>query len=186
MTILASRAQLRASFLRWTLFLVPLVLLLGFLSGEIAGSGANNPWFASLVKPAIYPPPQTFGIVWGVLYVLMGFAAALVCAAWGAKGRTFALVLFAVQLVLNLAWSPLFFAFHEIRYALYLLCALDFVVLLTLAAFWRVRWLAGALLVPYLAWIGFATFLNWQFLVLNPQVDGVQVSGAVQRIELGP
>jgi len=186
MTILASRAQLRASFLRWALFLVPLVLLLGFLSGAVAGSGPENPWFAALVKPATYPPPQVFGIVWSVLYVLMGLGAALVAAAWGARARSAALTFFAIQLVLNLAWSPLFFLLHEIRYALYLLGALDFFALITLALFWRVRWLAGLLLVPYLAWIGFATFLNWQFLELNPQVDGLQVTGAMQRIELAP
>jgi tryptophan-rich sensory protein len=186
MTILASRAQLRASFLRWALFFVPLVLLLGFLSGQVAGSGPENPWFAALVKPAIYPPPQVFPIAWGVLYVLIGLAAALVAAAWGAKARAAALVFFVIQLALNLAWSPVFFLFHELRYALYVIAALDFAVLITLALFWRVRWLAGVLLLPYLAWLGFATFLAWQILVLNPQVDGVQVSGAVQRIELAP
>ena len=186
MTILASKAQLRASFARWALFLVPLVLLLGFLSGAVSGSGADNPWFVSLAKPAIYPPPQAFGIVWSILYVMMGLAAALVCAAWGAKGRTIALVFFGIQLVLNIAWSPTFFLFHEIRYAFYLLGAIDLAVLVTLALFWRVRWQAGLLLLPYLAWVGFATALNWQFLELNPQVDGLQVSGAVQRIELTP
>lgn len=185
MTILASKAQLRASFFRWALFLVPLVLLLGFLSGAASGSGADNLWFISLDKPAIYPPPQLFGIVWSILYVMMGFAAALVCAAWGARGRTAALAFFALQLALNIAWSPTFFLFHEIRYAFYLLVAIDIAVLVTLALFWRVRWLAGALLLPYLAWVGFATALDYQFLELNPQVDGLQVSGAVQRIELG-
>ena len=185
MTILASKAQLRASFFRWALFLVPLVLLLGFLSGAISGSGADNPWFVSLAKPAIYPPPQAFPIAWGVLYVLMGLAASLVCAAWGARGRTAALVFFGIQLALNLAWSPVFFAFHQIRFALYLLGAIDVAVLVTLALFWRVRWQAGLLLLPYLAWVCFATALNWQFLQLNPQADGVQMSGAVQRVELG-
>jgi tryptophan-rich sensory protein len=186
MTILASRAQLRASFLRWALFLVPLVLLLGFLSGQLAGSGPENPWFAALAKPDVYPPPQVFGIVWSVLYVLTGLATALVAAAWGARGRSAALTFFVIQLALNLAWSPVFFLLHEIRYALYVIGALDFAALVTLALFWRVRWLAGLLLLPYLAWIGFATFLNWQFLELNPQVDGLQVTGAVQRIELQP
>jgi benzodiazapine receptor len=186
MTIIASKAQLRASFARWALFLVPLVLLLGFLSGAVSGSGPDNPWFAALEKPAIYPPPQSFAIVWSVLYVLMGLAAALVCAAWGAKGRTPAIIVFVIQLLLNLAWSPLFFMFHELRDALYLLGALDLAALVTLALFWRVRWQAGLLLLPYVAWIGFATFLNWQFLELNPRVEGMRVSGAVQRIELNP
>jgi tryptophan-rich sensory protein len=184
MTVLASRAQLRASFLRWSLFFVPLVLLLGFLSGEISGSSAANPWFAALTKPALYPQPIVFPVAWTALYVLMGLACALVSAAWGAKGRTIALLFFAIQLALNLAWSPLFFRFHEIEYALYLLYAIDAAVLLTLALFWRVRWIAGALLLPYLAWVGFASWLNWQILELNPDQSSYESSAPVQRVEL--
>ncbi|MBS1239363.1 MAG: tryptophan-rich sensory protein [Proteobacteria bacterium] len=184
MTVLASRAQLRASFVRWALFLVPVVLLLGYVSGIVAGSTADNPWFAALEKPALYPPPASFGIAWTALYILMGIAAALVAAAWGAKGRTAALVLFALQLVLNLAWSPVFFGMHKIAGALYLIGVIDVVVLVTVATFWRVRWQAGALLLPYLAWLCFASYLNWQILELNPNADGSAYSGAVQRVEL--
>ena len=67
MTVLASRGQLRASFLRWSLLIVPGVLLLGFGSGMLAQSGQGNGWFDSLAKPSLYPPPATFGIVWSVL-----------------------------------------------------------------------------------------------------------------------
>lgn len=184
MTVLASRAQLRASFLRWALFFVPVVVLLGFLSGVVAGSTADNPWFANLVKPALYPPPATFGIAWTILYILMGLAAALVASAWGAKGRGIALGLFALQLVLNLAWSPVFFAMHQIQWALYILIAIELVVWVTVYMFWRVRRLAGLLLLPYVAWLAFATLLNWQILDLNPTADQSEYSGAVQRIEL--
>ena len=184
MNRLASPAQLRASVVRWALFLVPSVVLLGFLSGQYAGSGPDNPWFAALDKPAIYPPPAAFGIVWSVLYALMGFALALVCAAWGARYRLPAIFAFVLQLALNLAWTPVFFAEHEITLALAVIGALDLAVLLTLVLFWKVRRLAGLLLVPYLAWILFATVLTWQFLELNPQADGAEVSNAVQRIEL--
>ena len=82
---IASTAQLRASIVRWTLFTVPLCLGLGFLSGRAAGSAADNPWFAMLDKPAIYPPPIAFPIVWSTLYVLMGVALALIAAARGAR-----------------------------------------------------------------------------------------------------
>ena len=184
MNVLASRGQLRASFIRWALFTVPLVMLLGFLSGNLAQSGPDNPWFAALDKPATYPPPVWFGIVWSILYFLMGIALALVCAAWGARGRTAAIVLFAVQLVLNLSWTPVFFAAHEMRAALVILIVLDLVVVATIVMFWKVRRLAGLLLLPYLAWILFATALNWQFLQLNPEADGQQASGAAQRFEL--
>lgn len=184
MNRLASPAQLRASFFRWTLFLVPTILLLGFVSGQVAGSAAYNPWFAALAKPAIYPPPAIFGIVWTLLYAMIGLAFALVCASWGARFRVPAILAFVVQLLVNLAWSPVFFAMHEIRIALGVLVGLDVAVLVTLVLFWRVRRLAAVLLLPYLAWIVFATMLNWQFLVLNPGADGRDVSNAVQRIEL--
>ena len=184
MNRLASPAQLRASVLRWALFLVPAVMLLGYLSGVVGGSTANSPWFMSLEKPATFPPPATFGIVWGILYALMGFALALVCAAWGARYRVPAILAFALQLALNLAWSPVFFAEHEIRLALLILAALDVAVLLTIVLFWKVRRIGGLMLLPYLAWILFATLLNWQLLQLNPDADGAEVSNAVQRIEL--
>lgn len=184
MSELASAGQLRASLLRWVLVLVPGILLLGFLSGMAANSGPTNPWFASLVKPAIYPPPQAFGIVWSILYVLMGVALAMVITARGARGRGIAIAAFIVQLALNLAWSPLFFGAHQITLALYLILAIDVAVLVTIVLFWRVRPRAALLLVPYLAWVLFATVLNWEFRVANPGADGREVSGAVQRFEL--
>ncbi|AKH42217.1 tryptophan-rich sensory protein [Altererythrobacter atlanticus] len=184
MNRLASTAQLRASFLRWALFIVPAIVLLGILSGLLAGSGADNPWFAALEKPSLFPPSATFGIVWTILYILMGLSLALICTAWGARYRFLAIVAFLLQFVLNLAWSPIFFGEHQITIALVILVALDLAVLLTLALFWMIRRTAGLLLLPYLAWVLFATLLNWQILQLNPEADGVDNSYAVQRIEL--
>ncbi|MCB2065165.1 MAG: tryptophan-rich sensory protein [Erythrobacter sp.] len=183
MNRLASPAQLRASLIRWLLFLVPLVMLLGFLSSQFGS--ANTPWFAALAKPATFPPPATFGIVWTVLYVMMGAALAMVCAAWGSRGRGLAIVAFVVQFALNLAWSPTFFGAHQIANALWLLVALDVTLLLTVVLFVRVRKWAGVLLLPYLAWVLFATLLNWQFLQLNPDAAEFHESGAVQTIQLG-
>ncbi len=183
MNRLASPAQLRASFVRWALFTVPLILLLGFLSGRV-GDSANDPWFVALAKPGIFPPPMWFGIVWSALYVMMGLAFAMVCAAWGSRWRTPAILAFVVQLLVNLAWSPVFFARHEITTALYIIVALDVLVLVTIALFWKVRRGAALLLVPYLAWILFATVLNYEFLRLNRDADGMRGSSAVERIEL--
>ena len=183
MNRLASPAQLRASFTRWALFTVPLVLLLGFLAGRI-GDSASDPWFVALAKPETFPPPGVFGVVWPILYVLMGFAFAMVCSSWGARYRRAAIIVFVLQLVLNLSWSPTFFAAHQISLALWIIVALDVLVLVTVWLFWRVRRAAALLMLPYLAWILFATVLNWQFLQLNPDADGVAGSGAVQRIEL--
>ena len=183
MNRLASPAQLRASFVRWALFLVPAVLLLGFVSGRLGGD-ASDPWFIALEKPAIFPPPAAFGIVWPILYTLMGLAAAMVCAAWGSRYRLPAILAFALQLVVNLAWSPVFFGEHEITLGLYIILVLDVAVLVTIVLFWQVRRGAALLLVPYLAWILFATVLNYEFLRLNPAADGAEGSYAVQRIEL--
>jgi tryptophan-rich sensory protein len=184
MNRLASPAQLRASFVRWALFLVPSVLLLGFLSGRLGGEAASDPWFMALDKPGIFPPPVAFGIVWPILYVLMGFAAALVCAAWGSRYRLPAILAFVLQLLVNLAWTPVFFGEHEITFALYVILVLDVAVLVTIVLFWQVRRTAALLLLPYLAWILFAAVLNYEFLRLNPGADGVEGSYAVQRFEL--
>ncbi len=184
MTELASPGQLRAALMRWALVLVPGILLLGFLSGRMAGSGPGNPWFDGLIKPAIYPPPAAFGIVWSILYVMMGIALSLIVTARGAPGRGIAIWAFVGQLLLNLAWTPLFFAGHQIKAALGLLAVLDLAVLITMVLFWRIRPLAGLMLLPYLGWALFATVLNWQFLEANPAADGQQDSGAAVRVQI--
>ena len=184
MNRLASPAQLRASFVRWALFVAPTVLLLGFVSGRLGGEAASDPWFIALDKPAIFPPPAAFGVVWPILYTMMGLAAAMVCAAWGSRYRLPAILAFALQLAVNLAWTPVFFAEHEISLGLYVILALDVAVVVTIVLFWKVRKAAALMLVPYLAWILFASVLNYEFLRLNPDADGAEGSFAVQRIEL--
>ncbi len=189
MTELALPGQLRAAFLRWALVLVPGLLMLGFFSGMVAGSGPGNPWFDDLVKPAIYPPPAAFGIVWsilyvvmGLLYVVMGLALAMITAARRAPGRGIAIAMFALQFVVNLAWTPLFFGAHQITAALVLIGVLDVLVIATIMLFRRIRPLAAWLLLPYLVWILFATALNYEFLRANSDADGQSYSGAATRV----
>ncbi|MCJ2188534.1 TspO/MBR family protein [Novosphingobium beihaiensis] len=184
MTLLASSGQLRASLIRWALVCVPVIVLLGFLSGTAAQSGPQNPWFAALVKPAAYPPPQVFGIVWTVLYILMGVALAMVLSARGARRRGLAVIVFAVQFVLNLAWSPVFFGAHMLTGGLILIAVLDVAALVTVFLFGRVRVVAAMLLVPYVLWLLFATYLNFAFLQANPAMDGAAGNGAVVRYEI--
>lgn len=184
MNLLASPGQLRASFIRWLLVCIPTVLLLGFLSGELSQSGPENPWFAELAKPALYPPPAVFGIVWTVLYVLIGTALAMIVTARGARMRSAAVIVFGAQFALNLAWSPIFFATHQISAALVVIVLLDLTVMVTIVLFWLVRPVAGVLLLPYLLWICFATYLNYALLEANPSLDGAQRSGAVERFEI--
>ena len=182
MNVLASKQQLRASLLRWSLFLVPLILLLGFAAGKVAGP--DTVWFQNLAKPAIYPPPPVFGIVWSVLYVMIGFALALVASAWGAPGRGFAIIAFAVHFVGNLAWTSVFFGMQNIVGGLMVLGYAVVTLLIVMVLFWRIRKAAALLLVPYLAWASFATALNYQFLVENPDGGAAGGRGAVQRIKL--
>jgi translocator protein len=179
---LASPAQLRASMVRWALFTVPLIIGLGFFSGSAGGNGPQNAWFAELARPAIYPPPIVFPVAWSIFYAMMGIALALVAAARGAAGRGIAILAFAVQFALNLAWSPVFFGMHQMAAALGIIGAMFVTTAITLLLFWRVRPLAGALLIPYLAWICFAGLLNYQFLALNPAEDGR--SGAAVRVKI--
>jgi tryptophan-rich sensory protein len=181
---IASTAQLRAIIMRWALFTVPLCLGLGFLSASAAGSVPDNPWFTMLDKPALYPPPIVFPLVWSFLYVLMGIALALIASARGARGRGLAVGAFAAQLALNLAWSPVFFTAHRLTLALLIILALIVVLGVTIMLAWRVRRSAAALLLPYLVWVCFASFLNLQFLQLNPGADGADASGAAVRMQL--
>lgn len=184
MNTIALPEQLRAGYFRWALFLVPLVAVLGMLSGTVGGNTEESVWFAALRKPAIFPPPIVFPVVWTALYVLMGLALAQVCAARGARWRAAAIAVFVIQLALNLAWSPVFFGAHQITLGLYVILALDVLVLVTFWLFWKVRKVAALLLLPYLVWILFAAVLNWQFLELNRDLDGKQASSPVQRFSI--
>ena len=171
MTEIASRAQLRMSYLRWALVTVPLVLLLGTLSAVIAGSVATNPWFEALRKPDFMPPPAAFPIAWTILYICLGLALALVLHARGAKGRPLALALFLVQLALNYSWSPLFFAAHRVSLAFWVIVAMFVVAAAAAWLFFRIRRAAGLLMLPYLAWLLFAGALNHSIDGLNPGAE---------------
>lgn len=127
-----------------------------------------NGWYRALDKPSWTPPPWVFGPVWTVLYGMMAVAAWLVWKDRGLAGARTALLLFVVQLALNVAWSWLFFGLHRPGLALIDVVALWAAILATLVAFWKVRWLAGALLLPYLAWVTFAAALNHRIWQLNP------------------
>ena len=171
MTQIASRAQLRMSYLRWALVTVPLVLLLGTLSGVAAGSGADNPWFAALRKPDFMPPAAAFPVAWTILYICLGLAVALVLHARGAKGRPLALTLFIAQLVLNYSWPPLFFGAHKVSLAFWVLVAMVVIAAACALLFFRIRRAAGLLMLPYLAWLVFAGALNHAIDRLNPDAE---------------
>jgi translocator protein len=171
MTGLASRSQLRMSFLRHALVTVPLVVLLGSVSGRIANSGYGNSWFDALVKPEIMPPGWVFGAVWTLLYILLGLVLAMLLHARGARGRGVVLAVFGAQLVLNYSWSPIFFAYHEIGLALLVIGAMILLTLLLIVLTWRIRRVAALFLLPYLAWLCFAALLTSEIGRLNPAAE---------------
>lgn len=130
--------------------------------------GPNSAWFAALEKPWFYPPPATFGVVWTLLFTLMGVALWLVWNA-GTENRAVRIALgaFVGQFVLNVAWTPAFFALQQPVTALWIILTLVVAVVGTIVAFARVDRRAAALLVPYLLWGCFATVLNYQIVQLN-------------------
>ena len=184
MTAIASKSQLRMSFLRYALFTVPAVLLLGTISGRIANSGYGNPWFDALQKPAIMPPGWVFGVAWTLLYILLGLALALILHARGARGRGPALALFALQLLLNYAWSPLFFAYHEVGAAFWTVAAMILISAATAALFWPIRRTAALLMLPYIGWLCFAALLTWQVGALNPDAAELAPGGTTTDIAI--
>lgn len=171
MTEIASIGQLRMSYLRWALFTVPLILLLGMLSGRLANSGYGNRWFASLVKPDVTPPGWVFGTVWPLLYLMLGLAIAMILHARGARLRWLAISMFIVQIALNFIWSPLFFAAHQVTSALYLVALITVLTLITTLLFARIRRPAALLMLPYLLWLCFATWLTFEIDRLNPAAE---------------
>ncbi|HWB00384.1 MAG TPA: TspO/MBR family protein [Pirellulales bacterium] len=133
--------------------------------GMLFSKPAVRDWYPTLVKPLGNPPAWVFGPVWTCLYLIMAVAAWRVWRITGLAHR--AIVCFAVQLTLNVIWSGLFFGLHNPLAALIDVVALWIAIAATLRAFWQIDRAAGVLLIPYLAWVTFATYLNAAIVVLN-------------------
>ena len=144
------------------------ILLVTFAVAGISGastSGAVRSWYPTIAKPTWNPPDWVFGPTWTALYAMMAVAAWLV---WRQTGWGTALALFGIQLALNAAWSLLLFGLHRIDLALVDIVALWAAIVTTTVAFWKVTPVAGGLFVPYLAWVSFATVLNFTIWRMNP------------------
>lgn len=136
-------------------------------ASALAAGGDFRSYFESLRKPPLTPPPAAFGPAWTTLYLLMGASAWLVWKRRAEDEAAAALALFAAQLVLNATWSVIFFGRHRTGRALLEIVLLWMTILATIVKFWRLRPLAGALLLPYLAWVSFAAYLNAGIWLLN-------------------
>lgn len=144
--------------------LVLLCLAVGFTAG-LATQSSISDWYPTLVKPSWNPPNWVFGPVWTILYIMMAVAAWLVWKA-GSDVKP-AMILFFSQLALNFAWSFLFFGARSPWLGLVGILMLLLAVLITTLVFWRISRPAGLLFLPYLAWVSFATLLNFTIWRLN-------------------
>ena len=168
---IASKNQLRMSFLRWAIVTVPLILLLGFAAGRSVPVGDESRWYQALVKPALTPPGWVFPVAWTSLYILLGLAVAMILHARGARGRGLAIGVFVVQLLANLAWTPLFFGAHQVGAATLLIVAMLILSITATVLFGRIRTVAAWLMVPYMVWISFAGLLTFGIGRLNPNAE---------------
>ena len=148
--------------------------VLGFGAGGLgavfspAFSNARAAWYAGLAKSPWTPPDHVYGPVWSVLYLLMGIAAWIVWSERYHRGRTLALLAFAVQLLLNAAWAPLFFGTRSAGLGLLVIIALWLSLVWTAREFFAVRTIAACLMLPHVAWVSFAVVLNLTLWRNNP------------------
>lgn len=144
-----------------------LTLITGFV-GSIATFDSLTTWYVALNKPSWTPPNWAFGPIWTTLYILIGIAAYLV---WREglhrKDVKIALSVFALQLILNLLWSLIFFGLQSIYGGLIEIIILWIAILINLILFYRISKVAGLLLVPYIVWVTIAAYLNYSIYLLN-------------------
>ena len=154
-----------------TYFSLALSILLSLAAGAIGSVFTYSEiptWYASLVRPDIAPPNWIFGPVWTTLYILMGTAAWLVWKADAVRtAKRRALLVYALQLALNTLWSFIFFGMHALGLALVVICALWLAIAATIYLFYPISRTASYLLAPYIAWVSFASFLNYTLWMMN-------------------
>jgi tryptophan-rich sensory protein len=142
-------------------------LILTFGAAYVGSRFPVDEWYAALTKPPWNPPNWLFGPVWSVLYLLMAISVWLVWRKEGISGAVLPLGVFLLQLVLNAAWSWLFFGLHEPSLAFFEILGLWLAILFNIILFWRISTISGVLLLPYLAWVTFAAILNYTLWRLN-------------------
>ncbi len=150
------------------LIIAIVVSQLAGIIGSIFTMPSIDGWYALITKPALNPPSWVFGPVWTTLFVLMGISAFLI---WkkglDQKGVKVALGIFLGQLILNTLWSIIFFGLHSPFWAFIEIIFLWLAILTTIVAFYKISKTAGWLLVPYLLWVSFASYLNYSIYALN-------------------
>jgi tryptophan-rich sensory protein len=154
--------------IRWIGLIVFVVVCLGAGGlGALATTPEIDGWYRTLAKPSWNPPDSVFGPVWTTLFVLMGVAGWFVWQRGGFEEGALPLALFGFQLVLNVAWSWIFFGLHQPGWAFVEIVMLWLAILATTVMFFRCSKVAGWLLVPYLGWVSFACVLNFTIWRMN-------------------
>ena len=134
--------------------------------GSIFTMDSISSWYTTLAKPEFTPPNYVFGPVWITLYFLMGISLYVVWISDNLKSRT-PLIIFGVQMFLNAIWSIVFFGLESPIFGLLVIVTLWVAIALTILSFWKVSKLASYMLIPYIAWVSIATYLNYGVWVLN-------------------
>lgn len=138
------------------------------LIGSIFTNATHNAWYASLAKPSINPPSYIFGPIWIVLYIMVGISLYLFWKnLFKKRWVKTSIILFFIQLILNSAWSIIFFRINSVKGALIDIIALWFSIIFTIIFFYKISKISAWLLVPYLIWVSFATYLNYLLYILN-------------------
>ena len=137
-----------------------------FAAGTTGAMFPPGDWYDDLNKPSWTPPNFLFPLAWTTLYLCMAYAGALVAIS---AENGLALALWSLQIALNTLWTPVFFGLQRIKAGMVVLVLLWIAVAASMIALWQVDWVAGALFVPYLAWVSTAAALNYSVMRLNPE-----------------
>ena len=137
--------------------------------GSIFTAGSVTSWYPTLVKPSFSPPGFYIGLIWIVLFTLMGISLFLI---WretlSNPAARIALYFFAVQLIVNVLWSVAFFGMRSPISGLVVIAFLWVLILITIIKFWPINRTAALLLIPYIVWVSIAAYLNFSIWRLNP------------------
>ena len=127
----------------------------------------NTFWYDTLAKPFLTPPPEVFAPAWIILYIIIIVSLIIFTLTKTRKNKTIGYFYFLIQLLLNIAWTPVFFYMENIILALIIIILLDIFVFFTIKEFYKISYIAAGILIPYFIWIIFATYLNIGILILN-------------------
>jgi len=127
----------------------------------------NLDWYKTLNKPPYNPPSWVFKPVWMVLYLMMAVSFFIMLFSTQEKSKTLPILFFFIQLGFNFSWTPVFFGMHKMKLGFVIILLTIFFLLLTIVSFYPISKMASILLIPYLLWLLYAGFLNYQLVKLN-------------------